>query len=100
MTREVPARARELASRLAALFQSDSRIVERLNDAQHRLRRANDQLWSGLHPDALGLVSDDAQQVAIHAGASAIAGRMTDPLGHGGGEREVQTTLLRALQQM
>ena len=50
MTREVPVGARRLASRLAALFVSDSEIVVRLNDAQHRLRQANDQLWSGLHP--------------------------------------------------
>ena len=74
MTREVPARARQLASRLAALFESDSRIAVRLNDAQRRLRSANDQLWSGLRPDALGLVYDDAHQVAIGQGTSSIAG--------------------------
>lgn len=99
MTREVPARARQLASRLAALFQSDSRIAVRLNDAQRRLRSANGQLWSGLHPDALGLVYDDAQQVAIGQGTSSIAGRMIDALRVGGREREVETAVLQALQQ-
>jgi hypothetical protein len=100
MTREVPARARQLASRLAALFQSDSRIAVRLNDAQRRLRSANGQLWSGLHPDALGLVYDDAQQVAIGQGTSSIAGRMIDALRVGGREREVETAVLQALQQI
>jgi hypothetical protein len=98
MTREVPARARELAARLAALFRSDSGIVERLNDAQGPLRDANDRLWSGLHPDALGLVYDDADGVVAGRGASAIAGRMTDPL-RTGGRRESDPALLEALQQ-
>lgn len=99
MTREVSVRGRTLACELAALFESDSQIVERGNDAQHRLGHANDQLWSGLRPDALGLVYDDAHRVAIGQGASAIAGRMLDALGAGGREREVQATLLQALGQ-
>lgn len=99
MTREVPARARQLASRLAALFESDSRIAVRLNDAQRRLRSANDQLWSGLHPDALGLVYDDAHRVAIAHGTSSI-GRMIDAPRVGGREREVETAVLEALQQI
>ncbi len=53
MTREVPARARELAAKLAALFCSDQGIVARLSDAQRRLLCANDGLWSGLGPGAL-----------------------------------------------
>jgi hypothetical protein len=99
MTREVPVRARELASRLAALFESDSQIAERLNDAQHRLRHANSQLWSGLHPDALGLLDDDTHRVAIGRGGSVIAGLMIDVLRPGGGEREVETAVLARLQQ-
>jgi hypothetical protein len=94
MTREVLARARQLASRLAALFESDGRIAVRLNDAQRRLRSANDQLWSGLRPDALGIVYDDAHQVAIGQGTSSIAGRMIDALRVG----EVETAMLEALQ--
>jgi hypothetical protein len=65
----VPARARELAARLAALFERDVEIVGRLNDAQSRLRDANERLWSGLAPDAFGLVYD----------GSAPAGRARSP---------------------
>ena len=49
----VPAHARELAARLSALFEKDSRIVAKLNSAQRRLRHANDRLPSGVVPDAL-----------------------------------------------
>ena len=52
--RDVPAPARQLAARLSALFERDVEIVERLNDAQHRLQDANERLWSGLAPDAFG----------------------------------------------
>ena len=99
MTREVPARARVLAARLAALFRSDTEIVARLDDAQRRLVRANDRLWSGLHPDALGLVYDDEPQGVAGQGASAIAGRMIAKLTSGGGQRENKSALLEALQQ-
>jgi hypothetical protein len=99
MTCEVPVRARQIASRLAALFASDSGIAVRLNDAQHRLREANYQLWSGLHPDALGLVYEDAHRVAVGQGESAIAVRVIDALRAGGGEREAEITLLAALAQ-
>jgi hypothetical protein len=97
---EVPIRARQIAARLAALFVSDSEIAVRLNDAQHRLRQANDRLWSGLHPDALGVVYGDAHRVAVGQGESAIAGRVIDALRAGHGEREVEITLLAALAQM
>jgi hypothetical protein len=98
MRGEVPARARELAARLAALFVLDSRLAERLNDAQRRLQYANDQLWSGLHPDALGVVYDDAHPVAVGHGESAIAGRMLDALA-GDGRRGLETAVLGALQR-
>jgi hypothetical protein len=52
MSGQVPARARELAARLSALFHSDCELAERLNDAQRRLLGANDRRWSGLDPDA------------------------------------------------
>jgi hypothetical protein len=44
----VSAWARALAARLSALFDADCGIAGRLNDAQHRLRHANERLWSGL----------------------------------------------------
>ena len=66
----MPAGARELAARLAALFAGDCEIVVRLNDAQRRLAAANERLWSGLAPDAFGLIYDGAAP----AGTSQIAG--------------------------
>jgi hypothetical protein len=54
----VPAHARQLAAQLSALFQRDVEIVEQLNDAHHRLRDANERIWSGLAPDAFGLLHD------------------------------------------
>jgi hypothetical protein len=50
----VPALARELASRLSALLEHDVEIVERLNDAQRRLAKANERPWFGPAPDACG----------------------------------------------
>ena len=87
--RAVPACARELAGRLSALFHRDSLIVGRLNDAQRRLREANERLWSGLAPDAFGLVYDSA----AWAGHSQIAGLMADGLGVS------QAVVLSALQE-
>jgi hypothetical protein len=60
MTGGVSAAARGLAARLSALFERDVEIVGRLNDAQRRLLGANDRLWSGLAPDAFGLLYDGA----------------------------------------
>ena len=36
---------------------ADQRLAERLNDAQRRLGRANDELWWGLHPDGLATMA-------------------------------------------
>jgi hypothetical protein len=58
--RVVPALARELAAQLSALFERDVTIVGRLSDAQHRLTDANERLWSGLSPDAFGLIDEGA----------------------------------------
>lgn len=87
--RVVPALARELAAGLAALFQRDVAIVERLNDAQRRLQGANERLSSGLSPDAFGLIYD---------GAAAGGESMIAALGAGGPESE--TELLSALRQV
>jgi hypothetical protein len=87
--RTVPALARELAERLSALFERDVEIVGRLNDAQRRLQSANERLWWGLSPDALGLLYDRAAP----AGQSHVAA-----LGAGGPGSE--TELLVALQRV
>ncbi|HUO71576.1 MAG TPA: hypothetical protein VMU39_12425 [Solirubrobacteraceae bacterium] len=89
--RWVPARARELAARLSALFDRDVAIVERLNDAQRRLREANERLWSGLAPDAFGLIYDGQAP----AGHSQIA-KLSE--GAPGGGPAGQTAVLCALQ--
>jgi hypothetical protein len=49
----LPAHARALAARLAALFRTDSEIVGALNDAHHLLARANERLWSDPAVDPL-----------------------------------------------
>jgi hypothetical protein len=85
--------ARELAGGLAALFERDVAIVGRLNDAQHRLHDANERLWSGLSPDAFGLIYDGG---AI-AGESQVAALVSDVLSSGGPGS--QTAVLEALQQ-
>jgi hypothetical protein len=76
MSVPVPVGARELAGRLAALFERDVEIVKGLNDAQRRLRDANERLWSGLSPDAFGLVYDGVAP----AGVSPIAKLIEDAL--------------------
>lgn len=86
-----PARARELAACLSALFQRDVEIVERLNDAQHCLHDASERLWSGLSPDAFGLIYDGAAA----AGTSQIAALA---LSAARGS-ESQPVVLEALQQ-
>jgi hypothetical protein len=90
--RPVPAQARALAARLAALFEADSRIVVRLNDAHRRLADANDRLWSGLAPDAFGLIYDGTAP----AGHSQIAALIDAASGAGGSGPE--TVVLQALQ--
>ena len=49
----VPTRARALAARLAALFETDSEIVSALNDAHHLLAGSNNRLRSGPAADPL-----------------------------------------------
>ncbi len=51
--RLVPAPARDVAGRLAAMFERDRELVLALNDAQHRLRAANDRLTASLSAKAL-----------------------------------------------
>jgi len=91
--RVVPVRARGLAARLSALFERDVEIVERLNDAQRRLCNANERLWSGLSPDAFGLIYDGSAPV----GASRIAALMADA--RRAGRPDTDGAVLCALQE-
>jgi hypothetical protein len=68
--RPVPERAREAGARLSDAFRADQRLAERLNDAQRRLQRANDELWWGLHPDGLATVYQEEPAVVDQAFAN------------------------------
>jgi len=98
MTADVPEAARRLAGELADAFEQDRALAERLNDAQHRLQAANDRVWSGLHPDALGLVYDGAG--AVGQGASAVAEGVGDAVRSGGAGAEIEASVLSELQEV
>jgi len=98
MTDQVPEAARQLAGRLAEAFEQDRGLAEQLNDCQDRLRAGNGQLWSGVHPDALGLLYDDAA-VGVYDGASVITGGMIDALRAGLPAAEVEAAALLGLQE-
>ena len=70
MSRPIPNRARQLAAELKRRSGQDADLARKLNDAHEHLRRANDRLWWGLHPD--GMATDDA----------ALVGRLLDALKH------------------
>ena len=92
--RAVPAHARQLAAHLSALFDRDLEIVKRLNDAQHHLADANQQLDARASPDMLRLpdlhwqiqrafcayqdAAEQRRQLAINVGE--IAQQLTDAL--------------------
>lgn len=84
----VSARARELAARLSAMFLEDQALATRQADSQRRLHDANDRLWSGLAPDALGVIYDRAAPVG-HSEIAYLTG--AGPASH--------TRLLGALQE-
>ena len=90
--RAVPAHARELAAQLSALFQRDVEIVKQLNNAHDRLADANERLWSGLAPDAFGVLYDSAAAAAI--ATSPIAALIRD------GGLAANSAMLEALQQV
>jgi hypothetical protein len=99
----VPETARQLAGRLAEAFEQDQGLAEQLNGCQHRLQGANEDLWSGLHPDALGLLYDDTHAVGIGEQAtvrSRITAVMADARGAGAGEEEIETVVLQAAQEV
>ncbi len=87
--RVVPALARELAAQLSVMFERDVEIIKRLNDAQQRLTRANERLWSGLSPDAFGVVYDGIRP----AGRSQVAALID-------GARDAKTAALEALEEI
>ena len=97
--RVVPTRARALAAELASLFEEDSRLVAQLNETRRRLENANGRLWSGLHPDALALLYENTDRLAISRGSSVIAGIVIDAIRAGADEVAVETAVLPALQE-
>jgi len=87
----LPARARALAVRLAALFETDQQLVRRLNDAHHQLAGANDRLWSDPVVDRLSVhgeihrafcayqhASEQRRQLAVDVGE--LSQQLTDVL--------------------
>jgi hypothetical protein len=53
MSRPASDRAHQLAVALELRFAQDATLARKLNNARHRLQRANDWLWWGLHPDGI-----------------------------------------------
>ena len=99
----MPDTARRLAGRLADAFEQDQALAEQQNDAQHRLQAANGDPWSGLHPDALGLLYDDTHAVGIDERAtvrSRVTAVMADARSAGTSEEEVETVVLQAVQEV
>jgi hypothetical protein len=96
MTDQVPDAARQLAGELADAFETDHGLAEQLTGAQHRLQAANSRLWSGVHPDALGLVYNGA---AVGQGASQIAESVVDAVRSGAAAAEVEVSVLSELQE-
>ncbi|MDQ2896826.1 MAG: hypothetical protein M3Y09_14455, partial [Actinomycetota bacterium] len=98
MTAQVPEVAQRLAGELADAFEADRGLTEQLTAVQHRLQAANGRLWSGLHPDALGVVYDNAA-AAAGQGSSAIGESIVDAVYAGGSAAEVEAALLGELQE-
>lgn len=99
----VPDAARQLAGRLADAFEHDQALAEQQTACQHRLQAANGQLWSGLHPDALGLLYDDTHAGGISEQAtirSQITAVIADARSAGADDADVETVVLRAAQEV
>jgi hypothetical protein len=69
MSCAIPDRARQLAAELERRFARDAELATQLNDAQRRLRDANDRLWSGLHPDGIATIYGE-HPAAVEAAAA------------------------------
>jgi hypothetical protein len=96
MTDQAPEAAQRLAGELADAFETDRGLAEQLTAAQHRLQAANDRLWSGLHPDALGLVYDGA---VAGRGASVIVEGIGAAVRSGAAAADVEAVMLSGLQE-
>jgi hypothetical protein len=96
--RAVPETARRLAGELVEAFGEDQALAERQAEAQHQWQAANDRLWSGVHPDALGVVYANAAAAA--GGSSEVVGALGDALDGGLPAAEVQAAVLVVLQQV
>jgi hypothetical protein len=86
MTGTVTPAARRIAAQLADAFDRDQQLAVALNEAQQRLRAANEKLWRGLHPEGLAAVYGDLPQFeAVQLEASLDYGSevlsSADPLG-------------------
>lgn len=103
MTETIPSEAREAARRLGELFQRDSELAKLQDNALGRLRAANQQLWTGLHPEALSLLYDHTEAVGIRDHArirSRITAIIADTRAAGGDDHEIETAVLRAVQEI
>jgi hypothetical protein len=96
----VPDMARQLAGELADAFEQDRGLAEQLNAAQQRLRAANDRLWSGVHPDALGLVYDGAAAAVSYQGSSQVTEAILDAMHADSAAADVEAATLSELQQI
>jgi hypothetical protein len=63
----IPTAARAIAAKVSEAFTADQELVMLMNAAQRRLCNANGDPWSGLHPDAIGLLYGDIPASAIPA---------------------------------
>ena len=82
MSQPVPDRARQLAAELELRFARDAELAHELNDAHERLQRANDRLWSGLHPDVIAAVYGEhpaTVEIAVAENRAQVL-RAPDPL--------------------
>jgi hypothetical protein len=99
MTDQVPEAAQRLAGELADAFEQDRGLAEQLTGAQHRVQAANDRLWSGLHPDVLGVVYDGAVRSGGR-GESQVAESVVDAVRAGTAAAEVEAAVLSDLQEV
>ena len=86
VSRSVPDRARQLAVELDLRFADDAGLAAQLDDARLQLRRTNDSLWCGLHPDGMvGVYADHPAAVDV-----AFANNRSEIVGAGDPLREAQ----------
>ena len=91
----IPPHARLIAGRLAAAFEQDRTIVQRLNDAHHCLARANDRLHADFLINAADIhweihrafrayqtASEERRQLAVDVGE--LAAQLTATLAAAG----------------